>query len=214
MSLAPSSAATQQEANSTRLRNFTVSALFLFVSLAGKLSCFLSIPSSWTAFRILLGFAGAALVVVPLGLWNSWVVAIFGMAMFLTAVLLPPVKPLTALEKKARDLGAHVVIRGAKYELRDAPTAAVRIFVGPERVCVTDSRLHMLFVIPAEEIHSACAAESDHGWDLQLRWSNSSAEFAFAGIFADRLARHAERAIADVMRPPVEAPPRARAARA
>ena len=169
-------------------------------------------PASWLAFRVLLGFAGAGLVVVPLGLWNSWLAAIVGMAMFLAAVLLPPAKPVTAAEERALELGALMIVDGGKYQLGNARPSRVQLFVGKERIYALDSRSQPLLVIPAGEITSTRTAELDDGWNLQIRWKDGVAEFSYRGIFAERQARAAESGVASVMRSPSEVLPRTRAA--
>lgn len=214
MSTASSSAAAQHEGSSARLRNFALDALFAFGSLGPRLIHLRRSPSSWLAFRVLLGFAGAALVVVPLGLWNSWVVAIVGMAMFLAAVLLPPAKPIAPWEEKARELGAFSVPNGGEYQPKDARAARVQLFVGREQVSALDSRFQSLLVIPAAEISSVRTVQIDGGWNLQILWPDHLAEFRYRGIFAERRARVAEEQIASVIRSPIEPLPRSRAARA
>lgn len=69
-------------------------------------------PRSWLAFRMALGICGAALVVLPLGLWNAWLWSIGGVAMFFVAVLLPPARPVTTIEDKERELGSPAQVSG------------------------------------------------------------------------------------------------------
>jgi len=45
---------------------------------------------SWFAFRVLLAIAGAALVILPLSLWNNWSAGIGGLAMFSPPSCFPP----------------------------------------------------------------------------------------------------------------------------
>src|ERR1700749_3147716 len=90
MSTAPATAASPSEATTSRLRNLMIGAVFAAILLIPKILRIRHNAQSWMAFRIFLGFAGAALVVLPLSLWNSWLAAIAGLAMFLAAILLPP----------------------------------------------------------------------------------------------------------------------------
>ena len=92
MSTAPATAASQVKGNGARLRNLVIGALFAAVLLIRKILHIRRNAQSWMAFRIFLGFAGAALVILPLSLWNSWLAAIAGLGMFLAAILLPPAK--------------------------------------------------------------------------------------------------------------------------
>src|SRR3977135_841942 len=76
-----------------KLRHLAVGALFALVLLIPKILHARRNPRSWLLFRIFLGVAGAALVVLPIGLGTSFVPAIVGLAMFISAILLPPAKP-------------------------------------------------------------------------------------------------------------------------
>src|SRR5580698_754343 len=116
MSTAPATAASQHQGTGVRLRNLAIGAMFAAVLLIPKLLHIRRNAQSWMAFRIFLGFAGAALVILPLSLWNSWLAAIAGLAMFLAAILLPPAEARTDPDENARELGALVVVNGGKYQ--------------------------------------------------------------------------------------------------
>src|SRR5271169_1571702 len=120
MSTAPATAASSHERTGARLRNLMIGALFAAVLLIPKLLHIRRNAQSWMAFRVFLGFAGAALVILPLSLWNSWLAAIAGLAMFMAATLLPPAKTHPDLEEKARELGALVIVNGGKYHAAEA----------------------------------------------------------------------------------------------
>jgi hypothetical protein len=151
-------------------------------------------------------------VVLPLSLWNSWLAAIAGLAMFLAAILLPPVPSHSATEEKARDLGAHARVNGGKYQLPNAPPTPVQLFVGREQICALDAQLQPLLIIPSAEISSANATRTLDRWVLQVCWSDQVAEFSYQGLVAERRARDAQRALAAVIRPPRPVLRRARAA--
>jgi hypothetical protein len=216
MSTAPATAASQQEGAGARLRNLVIGAMFAAVLLIPKLLRIRRNAQSWMAFRIFLGFAGAALVILPLSLWNSWLAAIAGLAMFLAAILLPPAEPHTIPDEKARELGALVIVNGGKYQLGNAAAASVQLFVGAVRIWALDSQFQPLLVIPAAEIISANAiqAEAKNHWILQVRWSDNAAEFSYQGIFAEHLARVAQSTLGSVMHSSLPISPRSRAASA
>src|ERR1700731_1809643 len=139
MSTTSTPVASPQETAAARLRNLGLGALFALVLLLPKLLNLRRDRRSWFAFRVLLGIAGASLVVLPLSLWNSWHAAIAGLAMFLAAILLPGAKPDTTLADTAARLGALVIVNGGGYQLEnrqleDAPPSAVQLFVCPERI--------------------------------------------------------------------------------
>ena len=216
MSTAPATAASSHEGTSARFRNLLIGALFALVLLIPKLLRIRRNAQSWMAFRVFLGFAGAALVILPLSLWNSWLAAIAGLGMFLAAILLPPAEPHTIPREKARELGALVIVNGGKYQPGNAAPAFVQLFVGAERIWALDSQFRPLLVIPAAEIISANAiqAPAKNRWILQVRWSDSAAEFSYQGIFAEHQARVAQSTLGSVMHSALPVLPRSRAASA
>jgi hypothetical protein len=214
MSTTPTPIASPQETTAARLRNFGLGALFAVVLLLPKLLNLRRDRRSWLAFRILLAIAGASLVVLPISLWNSWHAAIAGLAMFLTAILLPEAKPDTTLADTATRLGALVIVNGGSYQLEDAPPSQVQLFVCPERVWALDSHQHPLLVIPIAEISSAIAAEAGGDWILRIRWAEHTADFHYRGIFAEHLARVAESTLRSVIHAPLPVLPQKRAATA
>jgi hypothetical protein len=214
MSTTSTPVASQQDSVATRLRKFGLSALFALVLLLPKLLNLRRDPRSWLAFRIILAIAGAALVILPLSLWNSWTAAIAGLAMFLAAILLPDAKPDTTLADTAARLGALVIVNGGGYQSGDAQLLAAQLFVCPERIWALDSHLHPLLVIPTSQISSATAAESAGDWILRVRWDEHTADFHYHGIFAEHLARVAETTLRSVIHPVLPVLPQKRAATA
>jgi hypothetical protein len=189
-----------------------MNALFALAQLAHNLLHLRRNPRSWVVFRVALGFAGAALVILPLSLWNSWTAGIAGLAMFTVAILLPPAKPGTSADRIARDLGALIIVNGGKYQPGNAPAAAVQIFVGAENIWALDSRFQPLLVIPTSQISSVRAEESAGLWNLQIRWLDNTAEFSYRGIFAELLALRAEISLRAVMPTALPVAPKRRAA--
>jgi hypothetical protein len=214
MSRAPATAASQQEGTGAHIRNLLIGTIFATVSLIPKLSRIRHNAQSWMGFRVFLGFAGAALVILPLSLWNSWLAAIAGLGMFLAAILLPPTPPHTTTDDKARELNALVVVNGGKYQPGNAAPASVQLFVGAEHIWALDAHLQPLLVIPAAEITSATAVQHKDRWILQVRWSDNAAEFSYKGIFAEHLARVAQTTLTGMIHSPLPVLPRSRAASA
>jgi len=203
---------TQQQGSAPRFHNVSIHALFALAQLARNLLHLRRNPRSWLLFRIALGFAGAALVILPLSLWNSWTAGIAGLAMFTAAILLPPAKTGTSADRKARELGAVAMLDGGKYQPGNAPAAAVRIFASAENIWALDSRFQPLLVIPTAQISSVRAEESAGRWNLQIRWLDHTAEFSYRGIFAEHLARRAESSLRAVMPAALPVAPKRRAA--
>ncbi|HXN93286.1 MAG TPA: hypothetical protein VN879_02210 [Candidatus Acidoferrales bacterium] len=195
-----------------RLRQLAVGTLFALVLLIPKMLHVRRNPRSWMVLRIFLGVAGAALVLLPLGLWTSFVPAIVGLAMFISAILLPPAKPDANADDKAHELGALVVVNGGRFQPGGAPSAAVQLFVGAESIWVLDRSFQPLLEIPVSEITAASAEQSEESWRLRIAWAGHAAEFSYGGIFAEHLARVAESTIRSVMRPAFPVLPQRRAA--
>jgi hypothetical protein len=199
MNRTPVIAATQTEVTRSRLHSTIIGALFAVAEYSPKLLHIRRNAQSWMLFRIFLGFGGAALVILPLSLWNSWLAAIAGLGLFLAAILLPPAQVQTASGEKARELGALVVVNGGKYERANAAPVRVQLFVGPERLWVLDLHLRPLLKIPVAEISSTDTTHLMDRWILEVRWSDKVAEFSYQGFFAEHLARAAQNSIARVI---------------
>ncbi len=212
MSATSTPALTQPESFGKKLRHLAFGALFVMVLLIPKMLHLRRNPRSWMLFRIFLAIAGAALVIIPLGAWSSYVPAILGLAMFVSAILLPAAKSFTGAGDKARELGALVVVNGGRFKLGDEPSFAAQLFVGAEHVRVLDSHLQSCLEIPVGEITSALAEESHGHWFLRINWANKTAAFLYRGVFAEHLARVAESTIHNVMRPALPVLPQRRAA--
>jgi hypothetical protein len=206
--------AASQTANAlARLQKIFIGALFAGVLLVPKILNLRRDERSWTAFRVLLGIAGAGFVILPLAFWNSWLAAIAGLAMFLTAALLPPAIADVTANDKARELGALVVVNGGKTRMSNV-AVPVRLLVGTENIWALDSQLQTRLIIPVGELTSVYSEENENGWVVRLRRSNSVEEFVYRGVFAEHFAKVTENTILGVMRPGLPVQPKARAARA
>jgi hypothetical protein len=197
-----------------RLQKMAIGALFAGVLLVPKLLSLRRDERSWTAFRILLGIAGAALVILPLAFWNSWMAAIAGLALFLTAALLPPANPIYTADDKARELGALVVVNGGSCLSATGQVVSVQLFVGADNIWALDSRFQPMLSIPVSEISAVNADEAGDRWSVRVRLVDRLEEFSYGGIFAEHFARIAESTIRGVMHSSLPILPRARAAKA
>ena len=197
-----------------RMRHLVVGALFVLVLLIPKMLQLRRNPRSWMFFRIFLAIAGPALVIFPLGAGSSYIPAIVGLAMFVSAILLPPAKSFTSTSDKVRELRALVVVNGGRFKLGDAASFSAQLFVSANQIRVLDSHLQSLLEIPVGEITSARAEESHGRWFLRVHWSNKTAAFLYRGVFAEHLACVAESTIHSVMRSALPVLPQSRAASA
>ena len=192
-----------QESIGARLRSFLIASAFAVVLLLAKVLRLRHNAQTWLAFRILLGVAGASLVIVPLSFTTSWFAAILGLAMFLAAILLPSAKEDNRVAEKARELGALIVVNGGHHAPENALPTPVQLFVSPDQVFVVDSELGLQHQIPVAEISSVIAAETRDAWILRVRWRDQTADFEYQGVFAEHLARVAESTLRSVLRSPL-----------
>jgi hypothetical protein len=214
MSTAPSPAQSESQRSSTSLRELFLGTSFVLVLLVPKILHLRRNPKSWMLFRLFLALAGASLVIVPVGLGNSYYLSLAGLAMFTGAILLPPAKANTNADDKARELGALVVVNGGRLKLGEAESFAAQLFVGPDHVSVLDSNFQSHLKIPVSEITAARAEESHGRWHVRVNWANKTATFLYRGVFAEHLARVAESTLHGVMRPALPVIPQRRAASA
>ena len=212
MSTTPTVISREQAKFLPRLRGFIGAALFLAMRRFPRLLQLHRNEHSWTLFRIAMACFGAALVVLPLGLWKGWITAIFGLGLFVVAILLPPAELESSTDRKARELGAQTVVSGGEYQHGSAPLAQARLFISPEHVWALDSHLHPLVVIPVGEISRLRVEPAPSGWTLQVRWGDSKAEFSYTGVFAERFARLAEESIVAANPSTANAAPKTRVA--
>jgi hypothetical protein len=187
-----------------RAKTLAGAALFLLVQRFPRLMQLHRNEKSWTLFRVALACSGAALVVLPLSLWNGRVTAIFGLFLFIAAILLPPAQTESATDRKAHELGAQTVVSGGSYQPGNAPAAHVNLFLSPVHIWALDKNFEPLLVISTPEISNLCVEPAGERWLLQVRWADHKAEFCFNGFFAERLARLAEDSIRAMA--PVELP--------
>jgi hypothetical protein len=200
------------QSSASRFRNIFIGAIFAAVLVIPKILRLRRNPRAWAAFRVILGLAGAGIVIFPLGLWRSYLLPVAGLGMFIAAILLPPAKPDTTVDDRARALGALVVVNGGRYQPGNAGATAARLFVGSEHIWALDSHLQPLLVIPIAEITSATAERGEDEWHLRIRWADRAAEFNYTGVFGEHFARVAESTLRGVVRPALPVLPQRRAA--
>jgi hypothetical protein len=213
MSTATTTETTLSNGVTAKLRKSVVGAGFAISLLAPKALNLRRNENSWTIFRTIMGFFGAALVVLPIGFFSSYFLAVFGLAIFIAAILLPPAKSTTCAEDKAAELGALAVVNGGRFHAAGLPAVPVQLFVGTENLwAVQSTDFHSILAIAASELISARTEETLDGWILRINWTNHSAAFSYSGVFAEHLARNAESTVRSILRPAPQTRPRTRAA--
>ena len=212
MSTTPTAIASTSEENLLhRAKAFFGVALFLIIHRSPRLLQLHRNEKSWTLFRVALACLGAAIVVLPLSLWNGWITASFGLLLFVVAILLPPAELESGTDRKARELGAQTVVSGGEYQPGNAPAAEVCLFISTTHIWALDAHFDALLVVPTPEISSLLVEVRDQRWLLQIHWADHKAEFAFSSFFAERLARLAEQSIRAALPQELPATPKRRA---
>jgi hypothetical protein len=214
MSTATTTETALNDGLSARFRKTVIGAGFAVVLVVPKVLNLRRNERSWTAFRTVLGIFGAALVVLPIGFYSSYFLAVIGLGIFIAAILLPPAKATTSTDDKARELGALVVVNGGLLQSGSRSAVPMQLFVGSENLWALQSDFQPILVISVPELISARAEEMHNGWILRLRWADHTAILAYSGVFAEHLARVAESTVQSVMRPSLPVSPHRRAASA
>jgi len=197
-----------------KVRKTVIGAGFAVVLIVPKVLNLRRNESSWVAFRTILGLFGAALVILPIGFYSSYFLAVIGLGIFIAAIMLPPAKATSGTDDKARELGALVVVNGGMLQAARDAAVPVQLFVGSEHIWALQGNFQPLLVISVGELISAHAEETNNSWNLRLRWADRNATFEYSGVFAEHLARVAESTVQSVMRPALHVLPQSRAARA
>jgi hypothetical protein len=213
MSTATSTESALADGLGAKFRKVAIDAGFALVLLVPKVLSLRRDERSWVIFRMVLGIFGAALVILPIGFFGSYFLAVAGLAAFIVAILLPPPKATSGTDDKARELGALVVVDGGTFQ-SGTFAVPVQLFVGSQKLWALEADFHPLLVVPVAELISAHAEEMDGRWILRLRWADRSAIFSYSGVFAEQLARVGESTVQRVMRPSAPVLPRRRAASA
>jgi hypothetical protein len=196
-----------------KLRKTLIGAGFAVILLIPKVLRLRRDERSWVIFRLGLGVFGAALVILPIGFFGSYFLAVAGLVTFIVAILLPPPKATSGIDDKARELGALMVVEGGTFQ-SGSFAVPVQLFVGSQKLWALEADFHPLLVIPVPELIFARAEELDGRWILRLRWADRSVIFSYSGVFAENLARAAESTVQSVMHPSVPVLPQRRAASA
>ena len=178
-----------------RTKNFVGAAFFLLVQSSPKLLALHRNEKTWALFRVALGFFGAALVLLPLALWSGYFTALFGLALFVLSILLPPAELESGTDRKARELGAQTVISGGEYRPVHQVARNVQLFVSPSHTWALDKNFDPMVAIATAEIKSMRVEPSKEDWVLHVWWGEHKAEFVYHGIFAERFARLAEESL-------------------
>jgi hypothetical protein len=214
MSTTPNVISVEQENLLQRIKGACGAALFLVIQRSPKILKLYRNEQSWTLFRVALGFFGAALVILPIGLWHGYFTAVFGLLVFVLSILLPPAELESATDRKARELGAQTVVSGGDYQFGGTVSSPVQFFISPSHTWAMNKNYDPLVVITTGEIAAVDVLPRENHWMLVVRWGEHKAEFCYKGIFAERFARLAEESLRQASQATQPAPVKRRAASA
>lgn len=195
MSTTPRVITAEEDGFLQRTKNAVGAAFFVMIQHSPKVLALYRNEKAWTLFRVALGCFGAALVLLPLALWSGYFTALFGLALFVLSILLPPAELESATDRKARELGAQTVVSGGEYEPGNARARSVQLFVSPSHTWAMDKNFEPLVVMATAEIKSLRVEPTGDSWVLHVWWGDHKAEFNYKGIFAERYARLAEESL-------------------
>lgn len=196
MSTTPTVVAPEQEENLLqRVKSAFGTGVFVLLQRSPKFLKLYRNERSWALFRIALGCFGAALVVLPLSLWHGYFTAVFGLFIFVLSILLPPAELESAIDRKARELGAKTVVSGGDYRSTQGPATAVQLFISPTHVWALDKHQEAVVTMTTKEIIGLDVVQRKDDWILIVRCGDQRAEFLYCGIFAERFARLAEESL-------------------
>jgi hypothetical protein len=216
MSTTPNVISVEEENLLQRIKGTCGAALFLLIQRSPKILKIYRNEQSWALFRVALGCFGAALVILPIGLWHGYYTAVFGMLFFVLSILLPPAELESGTDRKARELGAQTVVSGGEIQLANAASSPVQFFISPSQTWAMNKNYDPLVVITTGEIATVDVLPRENHWILVVRWGEHKAEFCYRGIFAERFARLAEESLrqASVAAQPIPAAMKSRSASA
>lgn len=214
MSTTPRAIATDSGNLLQRVKSVFGAGFFLLVQYSPKLLELYRNERTWTLFRVAMGCFGAALVILPLTLWNGYFTALFGLTLFVVSILLPPAELESATDRKARELGAQTVVNGGEYQIGNTLATEVQLFISPSHAWALSKNFDSVVVMATAEISSLRVESSWGNWVLRVRWADRKAEFVFKGIFAERFARLAEESLRQANLAAQRGAEKARAARA
>jgi hypothetical protein len=195
MSTTPRAITEETDNTFARLKNVFGNGFFLFAQRWPRLLELHRNERAWSLLRFLMGCFGAALVILPLSLWGGYFTALFGLALFVVSILLPPADLESATDRKAKDLGAQTVISGGEIDAGNAGFVGVQLFISSAQTWALDKNFDPLVMFPTADISDLSAKPIADHWSLFVRWGEHKTEFVYRGIFAERFARLAEESL-------------------
>lgn len=177
-------------AAAARLRRGALWVIFALVLMIPKVIRLRRQRREWNLVRILMAFAGAAMLAFGVAREHTLTLLLAG-ALLLLALVVTPERPAFSIDARARELGALITVDGGRYIAAGSRSRA-RLFIGAERLWALDTTLQVLLEIPLRQIRTMFVEPAGTGWSLRVECEQTTAEFIYEGIFAEHLARVAD----------------------
>jgi hypothetical protein len=179
-------------AGAVRLRRGALWAIFALVLIIPKVNRLRRHRRAWNFVRILMAFAGAAILAFGAAQGHAVTLLVAGALMLLLALLWSPERPAFSIDARARELGALIAVDGGRYVDAAGSRHRAKLFLGPDRLWVLDAALQVLLEIPLRQIRTVFVEPAGTDWSFRVDCEETTAEFIYEGSFAEHLARVAD----------------------
>jgi hypothetical protein len=179
-----------------RLRRGALWVIFALVLLIPKVNRLRRQRRAWNLVRILMAFAGAAMLTFGVARGHALTLLVAGVLMLLFALLVAPERPAfssaSSIDARARELGALITVDGGRYVDPAGSRPRAKLFIGTDRLWALDAALQVLLEIPLRQIRAVSVESAGSGWSFRVDCEQTTAEFIYEGSFAEHLARVAD----------------------
>src|SRR5690242_7468354 len=186
------SAISRLSLEAARVRRGALWMIFALVLLIPKLNRLRRQRRAWNFVRVVIGFAGVAILGVGVARGDVPGLLVVGALMLLFAFFLGPERALLSVDARVRELGALIAVEGGRYVDADRQRHRARLFIGADRLWVLDSALQIVLEVPLQQIRTVVVEPAGTSWSFRVDCEESTAEFLYDGTFAEHLARVAE----------------------
>jgi hypothetical protein len=179
-------------AGAARLRRGVLWAIFALVLLIPKVNRLRRRRALWNFIRVIVAFAGLGALALSAARGHALTLVPAGVLLLLTALIVNPERPEFShgfsIDARARELGAWIAVDGGYYITASRNRQRAKLFVGPDRLWVSDAALQILLEIPLQQIRSVSVEPAGNAWNVRVDSEKTTAEFIYDGSFAEHLA--------------------------
>lgn len=179
-------------AGAAHVRRGALWVIFALVLLIPKVNRLRRQTRAWNFVRIIVAFAGAAILLV--GGVRGHLPGLLGLGalMLLFALFLGPERSELSVDARVRELGALIAIDGGRYVNGDGRGHRAKLFIGADGLWVLDAALQILQEIPLQQIRALFVEPAGANWSFRVDREKGTDEFIYEGSFGEHLARVAE----------------------